>query len=174
MPRKVISTADRPAPVDQSLCRQLVDELRSPHDVGQPLVIEHQFSSTDKKQIQVVWDRFDGIPEQDRSDLILSAFEQVEGKPNRDKILFASGFTVPEAAATGILPFQVVPATSAQAEVGEGPLFKAMKEEGASTVAGTTSLRFPTFEDAETAKVRLDHRLPQGRWLIVQEVIPSS
>jgi hypothetical protein len=174
MPRKIIRPLDGSQFADRSLCNLLVDELRSPHDVGQPLVIEHQFPSTDKKQIQVIWDKFEGIAEQDRSELILSAFEQVEGKPTRDKILFASGFTVPEAAAAGILPFQVVPAKVAQVEVGTEQLFNAMKEEGASTVAGTTTLRFPTFEDAETTKTRLDHRLPQGRWLIVQEVIPTG
>jgi len=174
MPRRIISTPNHPSRLDLSLLDRLVEELRSPHDVGQPLVIEQRFPSIDKTQVQVVWDKFEGIPEQDRSELILSAFEQVEGKPSRDKILFASGFTIPEATSTGILPFQVIPATTARTELGVEPLFKAMKEEGASTVAGTTTLRFPTFEDAEAAKARLDHRLPQGRWLIVQEVMPSS
>jgi hypothetical protein len=49
-----------------------------------------------------------------------------------------------------------------------------MKDEGASIVAGTTTLRFPSLEDAESAKARLDQRLPQGRWLIVHEVFPTD
>ena len=75
----------------------------------------------------------------------------------RDRIALASGLTVPEAHAAGMLPFQVFPALRRGDPVTLDQCRQALIDEGASILFGADNpqLRFATEEDAEKARERL-------------------
>lgn len=162
-----------PRPVVRHLVDRLADELHSNREYGQPFVDERVFP-TGRLRITVVWDEWDRLPLEDRTTVILHAYERVEGRDFRERIALASGLTVPEAHAAGMLPFQIVtglrkgdPVTAAQCR-------DAMLAEGASTLLDPRrpQLRFATEEDAEAARQRLIQRLAGSEqvWITLQDV----
>jgi len=106
--------------------------------------------------------------------VILRAYDLAEGSGYRQRIALASGLTVPEAYAAGMLPFQIIPALRRGDPVTAEQCRQAMIEEGASTLieADKPQLRFATEEEAEAARKRLVRRLPSSDqvWVITQEV----
>src|SRR5438093_3274324 len=109
MPRKRRRFEEPPRRTVGSLVERLVDELKSDRQAGQPLIEEEEFP-TRKLRVNVIWDEWDRVPLEDRTATILRAYEQAEGQDYRDRIALASGLTVPEAHAAGMLPYQVIPA----------------------------------------------------------------
>jgi hypothetical protein len=107
-------------------------------------------------------------------DTILRAYEQAEGQEFRNRIALASGLTVPEAHAAGMLPYQVIAAVRKGDPVTAEQCRKALIEEGASVLFGEDNpqLRFATAEEAEAARKRLAARLPKSEqvWVITKEV----
>src|SRR5262245_41618865 len=109
MPRKKIGP-DRPsADVKKDLAEKLAAELKKSHACGPPVIYDHAFR-TGKVRVVVIWDAWDGVPLQQRSATILRAYEMAEGPESRDRIALASGLTVPEAHAAGMLPYQIITA----------------------------------------------------------------
>jgi hypothetical protein len=160
----------RPAAVD--LADRLADELKTNRESGQPLIDEQEYPSG-KVRVTVIWDAWDRLPLEDRTAVILRAYDLAEGRGYRDRIALASGLTVPEAHAAGMLPFQIIPAVRKSDPVTLDQCRQAMIEEGASTLLGAErpQLRFATEDEAEAARRRLARRLPGSEqvWLITQE-----
>ena len=109
MPRKKLGPDAPSAGAKQGLAEKLAAELKHSREHGQPLIYEQAFR-TGKVRVNVVWDAWDAAPMAERSATILRAYELAEGAESRDKIALASGLTVPEAYASGMLPYQIIPA----------------------------------------------------------------
>src|ERR1043165_6723138 len=109
MPRTRRKSEELPRRTIASLVGRLVDELKSNRESGQPMIEQEEFP-TKKLRVNVIWDEWDHIPLEDRTATILRGYEQAEGREYRDRIALASGLTVPEAQAAGMLPYQVIPA----------------------------------------------------------------
>lgn len=173
MPRIKTGVDESPRRADGSLANRLANELRSGRESGQPIVYEQVFPS-DRLRITVIWDEWDRLPFEERTDVILRAYDQAEGRGYRDRIALASGLTVPEAHAAGMLPVQVITALRRGDPVTLEECRQAMIEEGASKLLGsdTVQLRFATVEEAEAARKRLIQRLPNSDpvWLISKEL----
>jgi hypothetical protein len=151
----------------------LVDELKSDRQSGQPIIEEEEFP-TKKLRVNVIWDEWDHVPLEDRTATILRAYEQAEGWEYRDRIALASGLTVPEAHAAGMLPYQVIATVRKGDSVTTEQCRKALIEEGASILFGQDNpqLRFGSEEEAEAARQRLARRLPNSDevWVVIKEV----
>jgi hypothetical protein len=152
---------------------RLADELRSNRESGQPLIDEQEFP-TGQLRVTVIWDEWDHLPLEDRTAVILRAYDLAEGPGYRERIALASGLTVPEAYAAGMLPFQIIPALRRGDAVTPEQCRQAMIDEGASTLLAPEKpqLRFATEEEAEAARKRLVQRLPSSDqvWVITQEI----
>lgn len=173
MPRIRARVEERARRADGGLVDRLAEELRSGRESGQPTVYEQAFP-TDKLRVTVIWDAWDRLPLEDRTAIILQAFERAEGLDYRERIALASGLTVPEAHAAGMLPRQVIVALRGGDPVTMEQCRQAMIDEGASTLldAERPQLRFATLDEAEAARRRLSARLPGSDpvWIITQEV----
>jgi hypothetical protein len=173
MPRKRRGFEEPQRRIAGDLVERLADELRANRQSGQPMIDEQEFP-TKKIRVNVIWDEWDRVPLEDRTATILRAYEQAEGREYRDRIALASGLTVPEAHAAGMLPYRVIPAVRKGDPVTVEQCRQALIDGGASTLFGADSpqLRFSTDEEAEAARKRLGQRLPNSEpvWVIVKEV----
>lgn len=149
-------------------------ELKSSHEAGQPLIEEHVFPKTNAVRVTVIWDKWDAVPDEDRTSIILQSYEQVEGKSFRDRIALAIGLTVPEAVESGLLPFQILTALRQGDLVTAEECRAAMIAQGASLLidADKPELRFATQEEAEACRQRLIRQLPKSEpiWVIAKDV----
>jgi hypothetical protein len=175
MPRKKIGP-DRPlAEVKKDLVEKLAAELKNSQDRGEPVIYEHAFR-TGKVRVIVMWDAWEGVPLQQRSATILRAYEMAEGPESQDRIALASGLTVPEAHAAGMLPYQIITAIRKGDPVTPEQARTALLEEGGSSLfhwnAQKVELRFATADEAEAARMRLIQRYPgtDDVWIIDREV----
>ncbi len=181
MPRKARSFEEAPRLTADDLVEKLAAELRKSREYGQPIIDEEVFP-TGKIRVVVIWDEWDRLPMEDRTTAILQAYNRAEDE-KREKIALASGLTVPEAVAAGMLPFVIIPAVRKGDPVTMEQCRQAMIDEGASRLLGPEPnklrllpepirLRFATLDDAEAARRRLLERLPGSDqvWVITQEV----
>jgi hypothetical protein len=173
MPRKKSGVEEMPRVGSGKLAERLADELRHNRASGQPVIDEQEFRSG-KIRVTVIWDEWDRLPLEDRTAVILRAYDLAEGPSYRERIALASGLTVPEAHAAGMLPFQIITALRKGDAVTPEQCRQAMIDEGASILLGADKpqLRFATEEEAEAARKRLAQRLPNSDqvWVITQEV----
>jgi hypothetical protein len=150
---------------------RLVDELKSDRESGQPFIYEQVFP-TGKVRVLAIWDDWRDLPLEQRTSIILAAIEQSDGKDYRANVALASGLTVPEAAAAGMLPYQIITAHRKGDKVTLDQCEKTMIAEGASQLFGLKlQLRFPTEESAEACRKRLIKRLPDSDeiWIVTRE-----
>lgn len=131
MPRKRIGPEARIGSVNKELAEELATELKSNRDFGQPVIYEDAFR-TGKVRVTVIWDAWQDVPLQERSATILRAYEMAEGPESRDRIALASGLTVPEAHAAGMLPYQIIAALRKGDPVTHDQGKQAMLDEGGS------------------------------------------
>jgi hypothetical protein len=173
MPRIKIGYEDQPRKTDKKLVEQLVDELRANRESGQPFIYEQEFS-TRKVKVLVIWDAWKDLPLEQRTNIIHSAIEQSDGKEYRARVALASGLTVPEGVAAGMLPYQVFPALRKGDRVTFEQCRDAMIAEGASLLfePKAVQLRFSTEESAEACRKRLTERLPGSDdiWIVTREI----
>lgn len=172
--RRGIDEPVRPAP--SALAERLAAELRDSKESGQPVIIERVFPS-DKMSVQVIWDAWDRVQMENRSGVILRAYELAGERDAHGRIALASGLTVPEAHNSGMLPFAVIPALRKGDPVTLEQCRQAMVEEGASVLLGPDrpQLRFGTAEQAQAAIKRLGERLPgSGPVWVITEDMPSA
>lgn len=172
MPRRTIPV-DRPTAPNAALAEQLAGELRACRESGQPLVYEQELGSQ-RRRVTVVWDEWDRVPMDERTWVILRAFELAEGTGYRNQIALANGLTVPEATVAGLLPYQVGTALRRDDPVTYEQCRQAMVQEGGSTLFGpdVVQLRFATEEEAEACRQRLIRRLPGSGpvWCISRDI----
>jgi hypothetical protein len=173
MPRKKRPVEERPGLTRGDLAERLADELRNGREAGQPVIEEQEFPSG-KLRVTVIWDVWDRLPLEERTSIILRAYELAEDRGYRERIALASGLTVPEAYAAGMLSFQVIPALRRDDPVTPEQCRQALLDEGASVLFAPEKpqLRFASEEEAEAARGRLIRRLPDSEqvWVITQEV----
>ena len=152
----------------------LADELRSERSFGQPRIDEEEQSITGRIRVLALWDRWSGMSHEERSSTILRAYREVEGKEFADRITLATGLTFPEAAVSGFLPLQIIPALRPGDPVTLDQCHRAMIDEGGSILQdpGRPQLRFADEDEAEAARERLSDRLPGSEpvWQILREV----
>lgn len=173
MPRKRIGPDAHIGSINKELAEHLAAELKSNREFGQPVIYEHVFR-TGKARIIVIWDTWLNVPLQERTATILRAYEIAEGAESRDRIALASGLTVPEAHAAGMLPYQIITALRHSDPLTYDQARQAMLEEGGSLLFHPLKiqLRLATEEEAETARQHLIRRFPGSEdvWLINREV----
>ncbi len=171
MPRH-IRTAIASTGESRTLIADLAREIQSPRPTGQPIILEDGNLNGESVRVQVVWDRWEEVPGELRSAIILDAYATALGDAYRQKIKLALGMTVPEAIEVGLLPFQIIPARRKDGDPSHEECRKAMIDAGASLLTGEDrpQLRYATIEDAEAAIERLQETLPKSRWIIAQEV----
>ncbi len=172
MPRKRIGP-EQPRFTNGSLAEKLAGELKNGRESGQPLVYEHELRP-DRLRVTVIWDEWDRTPQDERTAVILRAYEMAEGTASRNKVALASGLTVPEATAAGMLPYQVGTALRKVDPVTFEECQNAMLAEGASRLfgPGVLQLRFATEGEAEACRQRLIRRLPRSQdvWVVSREI----
>src|SRR5262249_49233519 len=134
MPRIKMGFSDSKRLPPRALVEKLVDELNNNHESGQPFIYEQEYS-TGKIRALVMWDEWKELPLEERTATILAAYEQAEGKDYRTKIALASGLTIPEAAAAGMLPYLIVPILRKSDPVAFEQCQQAMLEEGATKLS---------------------------------------
>jgi hypothetical protein len=155
-----------------SLADRLAAELKHSRDAGQPLIYEQTFP-TGKSRVTVIWDDWGRVPLRERTATILRAYELAEGPDARERVALASGLTVPEAHAAGMLPYQIITALRRSDPMTWEQARQAVLEEGATTLEdpATPQLRFTTEEEAQAARQRLIRKFPGSDdvWLIHRE-----
>ena len=148
----------------EELSQQLIDE----NPVAQPLIYEYELRGGLLRVI-VVWDRWLSLPLEERTAIILAAYKS----HGHENIALASGLTVPEAVALGLLQFRVIPALRKSDGISPETCWKTMKSLGASLLfdENKPELYFATREEAEQTIVELVKLLPGSDeiWTIVQE-----
>ncbi len=103
MVRRRIGSEVRTGAIKKDLAEKLATELKNGREFGQPFIYEQEYR-TGKLRVTVIWDDWHGTPLQERSATILRGYEIAEGLTYRDRVALASGLTVPEAHAAGMLP----------------------------------------------------------------------
>ena len=172
MPRRISNQWSRAAGTE-NLVVDLVQEILTPRESGQPILLERHMDVGESVHVMVVWDRFVDVLESDRTAIILDAYERAMGKAFRERISLATGVTVPEAGELELLPFEIVPAPrKLDAHTDMTTYHAALLAEGASVLRGDQrpELRFETLAEAQAAVERLEQRLPGSRWLVVQAI----
>src|SRR5437773_9446384 len=106
MPRKIQGFEEQRRPRFDDLVGELAKELKSSRESGQPVIIEQTFPAG-VIRLTVLWDKWDRLAHEDGTGVILRAYGMAEGPEYRAKITLASGLTIPEAQAVGMLPFQI-------------------------------------------------------------------
>lgn len=176
MPRIRIG-AEQPLATNATLAEQLAKELTSQQESGQPLVYEQELRP-ERLRVTVVWDAWERLPLEERTAVILRAYEQAEKVAFRNKIALASGLTFPEATAAGMLPFQIGTALRKGDPVTFEQCRDAMLAEGASQLFGpeVLQLRFASREEAEACRQRLVQRLPNSEnvWVTNREIVAQD
>jgi hypothetical protein len=151
MPRIKMGFEDQPRRTDAKLVERLVDELKANRESGQPFIYEQSFP-IGKIRVLVIWDDW----------------------KDRAKVALASGVTVPEGVAAGMLPYQIIPAHRKADKVTLEQCREAMLAEGASALLGPNALqlRFPTEDAAEACRKRLIKRLANSDeiWMVSREI----
>jgi hypothetical protein len=173
MPRIRRGIEEHPRLKGGDLVDRLAHELRFNRDTGQPVIYEQEFP-TGNIRVTVIWDEWDHLTLEERTSVVLRAYESAFGRTYRDRIALASGLTFPEAHASGMLPFQIISALRKGDPITLEECRQAMIDEGASTLlsADQPQLRFATQEEAEAARKRLSQRLlgSEPVWVVSQDI----
>ncbi len=173
MPRMKIGVQSALTTTKAGLAEKLAEELKSDRDYGQPLVYE-QVYSTKKARVTVIWDAWADASLEERSAIILKAYELAEGVEGREKIALASGLTVPEAGAAGLLPYKVISGLRKSDALKPEQVREAMIDQGASLLneEDGLQLRFATKKEAEACVERLAKKLMGSEpiWIISRDV----
>ncbi len=91
--------------IDPSLVNDIAEELRLQQPEGSPdapLIIEEEARYTDRIHVTVIWDRWSQIGPEERSRIILQAYETVRGPGTFLNLTSALGLTHAEAKKLGV------------------------------------------------------------------------
>jgi hypothetical protein len=177
MPRHIIRSAPR-SPNHDRFVTKLAQELKLPGIQPQPLILEEVVPATGSRHVHVIWDQWKKLPDEERTDVIIEAYGQVEGKDYAEQITIASGLTAVEALALGLLPWRLEP-IAGQDEHSKAEHGQALKKEADFTLLGTKNLvnhglRYARREDADAAVKRLQRILPGSAWTLARDVYADS
>lgn len=97
----------RRLPTEQSsnepLVKQLTEEFRAPAPGAQPPLISVEKQWSDRLHVLVVWDAWEPLPQQERSRIIMDAFQNAEGQERALQVSVAMGLTSVEARRMGLV-----------------------------------------------------------------------
>ena len=79
MPRKKIEVRSATTSAGAGLAGRLAEELKSGRACGQPVIYEQEYA-TKKSRVTVIWDEWADASLEERSSIILRAYELAEGK----------------------------------------------------------------------------------------------
>jgi hypothetical protein len=147
----------------QALLDQLVSELAGHATDKGPVVFEIPLIHSDKMDVLVVWEAWQDVPSEVRSDIILEAY-----KDKKDAISQALGVTYYEANDQNLLPYAVLPMARGGEVDPETRKAAMLKQGGFALEGGKVDLRFPTRTMAQEAHRRLCDEVPKGYWSMVE------
>jgi hypothetical protein len=170
MPRIIRTFEDR-HPRHKMLVKRLIQEFTTPGTDLQPLILEERTPQTRTRHIYVIWEKLVDLSFEQRFDLIMDAYRQVEGEAAAELVLSATGLTAVEALAHGLLPYLLVPNRRKGDKHSPQDYSCAMAKEAKHTLLGADAkeLRYASLEDAEQARERLKANLPGSAWRIKHE-----
>src|SRR5947208_3307345 len=130
---------------------QLVPEFTANGPAPQPLILEERLPDIPSRRLQIIWDAWRDLSYEQRSEVILDAYRQVEGAEAADEVTIATGATAEEALGLGLLPYGVVPSPRTNGKHSPDAYAQAEEQEAAHTVLGhrRNGLRYARLEDAE-------------------------
>jgi hypothetical protein len=150
-----------PAARGDELFKWLVAEREGKMLPGGPVIFEIPLEQSDKLDIVVVWDEWEGVRSEDRTQLITKAYQD-----KSDALALALGVTYAEANDQGILPVRVRLRFAPQPVFPEDQVRSAkLAVGGFERPEGNIELRFPTRTMAEEAVRQLEARLPGSTWM---------
>src|SRR5438270_151471 len=88
----------------RALIEQLARERAGEPTAKGPVIFEIPLEATDKIDVLVLWEAWKDVPSETRSDIILEAYKEVQGKVSQ-----ALGVTYQEAIEQHVLPYAVTP-----------------------------------------------------------------
>ena len=135
----------------------------------QPLIVEESVGTG--RYVYVVWDQWEHWPEQDRTDLILEAYDKVE-PAMREMLINAVGVTAEQALDLGLLRFRIAPVPKRDHDYDKSRVMATIANEQKHTVLGDHAgeLRYASVEEAEQARLRLEREYRDVHWVITEEV----
>jgi len=102
MPVKKL-TRPGPSPAAQALLNRLVDEWQHPDpNAAQPIIVEETGGQGQPTHLYVMWDDWAPLGSIERSEVIMSAYEEVRGRAGAINVTVAMGLTPAEADRLGI------------------------------------------------------------------------
>jgi hypothetical protein len=157
-----------------ALVEELVDELREQREFGQPLIEVETFPRTGLVGVTVLWDKWDGLPDIQRTAVILEAYTRANGESAASQVAFAIGMTTAEAAEIGKLPYAIRPQVKPSDGVNPERVRAVAQEVGSLCSPGSGSppvMRFSSLEEAEACRKTLIEKLPGSDtvWAITHE-----
>src|SRR5438105_339620 len=97
MPVKKL-TRPMPSPAAQALLDRLVAEWRPPEPAAhQPIIMEGAAGQNQPVHLYVIWDDWTPLGSIERSEVIMDAFEQIQGRAGPNNVTVAMGLTPVEA-----------------------------------------------------------------------------
>lgn len=146
----------------KSLLEQLVAEREGKPTPGGPVIFEIPLDEPEKLDVMVVWDQWEGVRSEDRTQLIKAAYQD-----KADLLALALGVTYQEAIEQGVLPFRVRLKFGPQPKFTEKQVRTAyLSVGGFAGPEGIVELRFPTQSTAEEAVKQLQKRLSGSQWVV--------
>ena len=86
MPRILRGIEEKPSFTEANLVDRLADEVINSHDSGQPTIYEQEFP-TGMIRVVVIWDEWDRLSHEDRTNVILRAYDSALGQAYRERLL---------------------------------------------------------------------------------------
>lgn len=154
----------------EPLIAELATELTKTDGFGQPLVVEQELPRAGMLEVNVFWDRWQGVPDRDRPAIVQQAYRR--SRPaDADKLAFAAGYTIPEGVEAGLLPYTVESLDTPEGWPTLGDRVRAIREVGGSVLRRgerQPELWCASAADAERYRDELCRRVPdsQDRWVI--------
>ena len=88
----------KPHPQAQGLLKSLISEWRKPHDnLPEPVIIEEGGARSQPIHVFVIWSKWEGLDQRERSEIIMDAFGKVRGASKSLLVTVAMGLTQEEA-----------------------------------------------------------------------------
>lgn len=175
----VEKTMDSRTENDAGVLAELVRELQTPRESGQPVIEVRHMSRGGLRHVYVIWDRWDECRPEVRAAIVRDAFATVKGADYEKSIAITFPATVPEAVEMGLLPYEVKPfkwmgikdeyvLRARQALLAEGA--SALRQQPPNALP---TLHVATEQQAEDAIARLKEAAPKFEWRLVVTV-PNS
>lgn len=164
----VITLTPRRTANRESLVDELAAEWKGKNSLRGPMILVDEIGQTRSIHVVVIWDKWGSIPDQERSAIILDAYDKVPPPPGMT-VTMAMGETRQEALSLGFLPYRVAPALRQTDPYTLDQLRKAMVAEGAVETAEGLELAFPSEDLANAAHARLNRKY-KSVWTVTRRV----